>query len=148
MAMTVNRDSINALRRLFAVEYGSPTARLDQSMPFTPLTQTVEEHALREMARQDREHQQWLADLLNARGASPPPVSLPTNTAMMHYNRLHALLPTLIKEKRRIVEAYQAQSAKFDADPEAASIAGKILERHTQHIAALEAMKKEPAAKV
>jgi hypothetical protein len=134
--------AVDALRRLFAVEFACPTSRLKQSMPFLSWADTREEHPLRHIADEDREHQDWLAQLLFERGTAPPPASFATATAGMHYIRLDTLLPAFVQAEREVLAAFQAAAPALADDPDAARVVARIIARHTEHLATFQALEK------
>lgn len=136
-------QTIEALHRLFTAEFRCPTARWRQATPYIEWNDTHEETAIRAIAAEDREHLAWLAELLLARGSSPPPASYATDTAHIHYVQLQALLPRLIRAERELIAAYQSAGAALADDPEAARRVSEITGQHTRHLETLQRLSQQ-----
>lgn len=141
------QQAIHALRNLYRAEFRCPTGRFEQASPFVTWADTQDEFALRDVAREDREHLAWLVDLLIQHAGGPPPVSLATNAAAAHYNRLEALLPQMIRDEQELIAAYQSASPALTDLPDAAAVAGRILQRHARHLETIQRLERRaPAA--
>lgn len=134
--------TIKTLQALYNAEHRCPTARLDQSMPFVAMADTDEAVVLHEIAAQDREHLHWLADLLVRRDSAPPPANYATDSAAQHYLRFDTLLPQWVRAEKALISTYQQAAPRLAADGEASRQVARIMSRHNEHLAALEALEK------
>ncbi|NOX58581.1 MAG: hypothetical protein GXP29_06955 [Planctomycetes bacterium] len=102
--------------------------------------------SLSAMAAEEMQCQKNVAQLLDSLDATPGPRRVQASTGAMPYTDVHALLPRLIEDKKRLV-AYCREVASAVSDNSAASeCISAVAYRHNEHLAALEKMAERQAS--
>jgi len=136
---------IRTLQTLYEAEHRCPTIRLEQSAPFINWRGAAEEVTLRGLATDDREHLEWLAEMLVERDSAPPPAGYAIHSAGQHYVRLDSLLPQWVRSERNLIAAYQQAAPRLAGDADASRRVARIMSRHGAHLATLESLERAAA---
>lgn len=139
MAAADPQAAVRALNRLLQAEYASVLRRLGESTPFISWASADESQALADMIQQESEHiERLISAILDLRGV-PAPRRVDTSSAEIHYCELHSLIPRILADKQHLIGCYEQALADLKGSP-AASVAGRILTRHRQHLEALQSL--------
>lgn len=113
----MNREGLaEELNRLLAMETHSLSRHLEEATPYlSPRTYKLWRRIARAI-HADTDHADRLSHLIDRLELPLKPAGFDTDVASLHYARLETLLPHLIEEKRRQVEAYDRAIEHASAD--------------------------------
>lgn len=131
----INRQALaDELNQLLATETRSLARHLEESPPYvTPATYRIWQ-SLRSLAAQSRAHAQRLSELLSTLELSERPLPFSSDVARFHYTALEVLLPELIREKNRQINAYQRALEHAHSDALVESGLSSLLEENCQQL--------------
>ncbi len=126
------------LDALVHAERRSLLPRLHESTVFVSWASAAEADAVRIMVAEEREHVNWLVDLINELGESPTPCTFDIHSATFHYMGLSYVLPMVLSNKKQLLQTYEHRAAGAAADARAAALVSRIQARHQAHLRTLE----------
>lgn len=141
-----NETLVRTIDNLRACEQASLLQRFAEAEAYTTSRDTEEAAALEQMIEQERSNIRRLVELLDWLDATPGPRRVRASTGDLHYNKLHALVPRLIEDKKQLIACYESASTVAAADPRAADLVATILGTHREHLKRLEKLVSQPAS--
>lgn len=129
---------IQTVDQMHAIEGASLILRTSESSGFVDHDDVTAAAELSAFAAQQREHLRWLAQLLDELDATPGPRRVNAASADLHYNRIEAILPRLITDKKNLIAQYERAAARVASEPRAADLFAHIIARHRDHLTRLE----------
>jgi hypothetical protein len=131
---------IEILNELFALEAENLLPRIAESTVFISWASTDDARVVERMIVEDRENRALLASTIRDIGGEILPVWGPIDSGNMHFLDLGFLLPRVVEDHRRLVEAYESAAPQVSAVGIAAEVVGKIAECHRGHTEQLSAL--------
>lgn len=129
---------IDEIDRLYGLESAALILRLSESAAYIKPQDTRDAMTLDHMAADQREHLQWIADLLDTLDATPGPRRVNTLSADLHYNRIETLVPRLVDDERQLQSHCEQIARLVVGEPRAADLCSRIAARHRAHVDQLE----------
>lgn len=138
--MAINAQALaDELNRLLATETRSLVRHLDEAKPYlTPKTYRIW-NQVEAMSHASAEHSQRLSALFEALEMVPRPIGYPAEVANYHFLTLSSLLPLLIQEKRKQIEAYSRAIDHAAGDPRVHDELAALLTENREQLRSLEA---------
>ncbi len=137
-------DTAKAVAALRAEEGASILQNLVASSAFVTYARARDAAAIRQMAEEERMHQQWLDDLLDQLDATPGPRRFRTHAGELNYHRIETAIPKLIADKKHLIRLYECAVPHVADDPYAARLIADITARHRDHLRRLEELQHSP----
>jgi len=132
--------TIDQLNELLALESHCMIKRLGEAAPFVAWAAAEDVPALEEMVTEQSEHQRRLVEALTLLDGVPQPAVGDTLSGGLHYLDIHYLLPQVIAEKQKLIEAYRRVIDKLPADAPVRPALTANLANHQSQLARLQAM--------
>lgn len=138
--MTNYTPVIAVLNELLAAEQQNIAPRLFESTLFVSRLDVEAYDMACAMAQACREHCAALTELILDLGGQPAPRPADTSTADLHFLELHYVLPRLIADQQALERKYAFAAPRVAAEPRAAVLIGRILERHRRDLAQIQSL--------
>lgn len=135
-----DEDVIGLLNDLLELESRSLVTRLGEARPFVGWAAAEDGPILQQMVDQEADHQRRLAEAIEALDGVPRPARNDTLSAGLHYLNVQYLLPQIVEEKQRLIQAYRQAADNTPTDGPAAVVVANILARHQGHLERLQQM--------
>lgn len=133
-----NRATVGILNELLALEQRSLAVRLLESTVFVSRLAVEDLKIVQQMAIAGRQHAAWLADVLQTHGSVPGPRIADAQSADLHFQELHQLLPRLVTDRRALIRKYELAANHLGANPDATGVVARILDQHRRELASLQ----------
>jgi len=137
--------AVERLNDLLVVEGQGLLGRLHELHPFIDLSDAAAAGVLRQVADRQQEHLRALAETILRLDGVPRPRQPDMSTARVHYLSLRYLLPYLVGDLRRRIDAYGRAATELAGQPLAAETVGRILAEHQADLERLEALAQSSA---
>ncbi len=142
--MSDDRRIAGLLEELYTAERGHLLLRVPEIAAYADRRQAVHLRTVRQMAREAREHLDWLAEAAEACGAGLPPAPAQAGTGHLHYLELRTLLPRLIEGTSRLLQRYRECAAiTAGGDQQVDEVLTRIAGRHQVHLDTLTGIQAE-----
>jgi len=133
--MSDDRRIAGLLEALYAAERGHLLLRVPEIAAYADRHEAVHLRTVRQMAREAREHLDWLAEAAEACGAGLPPAPAQAGSGHLHYLDLRTLLPRLIESTSRLLQRYRAcADLTAGGDHRVDEVLTRIAGRHQVHL--------------
>ena len=136
---------VDILNELLTAEHQSVARRLLESTVFIPRSAISGFESLQQMARDNREHTEWLTGLILELGGEPGPRFADLTSADLHYQDFHHALPRLTSGHEALMRKYSLAAGRVDSEPQAGELVSRILARHREHADTLKQLGERPA---
>jgi len=131
---------IAVLNELLIAEQQNLAPRLFESTLFVSRLDVEAYNVVRAMAEACREHCAALTELILDLGGQPAPRTGDVTTADLHFLELHYVLSRLIAEQRFLESKYAIAAPRVSAEPRAAALVSRVLDRHRRDLARIESL--------
>lgn len=130
-------ETLAVLNELLLREECSLPYRFVESTLFVSSASLDDLDVLRSMVAASKEHAARLVSVMADLGGTPAPRVGDLATADLHFQELHRVLPRLIADQERLVEAYRIAAGRVGPHPRATALVGEIIQRHEADLDAL-----------
>jgi hypothetical protein len=127
------------LNRLFAAESTSLLPRLAELSPFASAEAEPSFELIQRIARESREHCEWLIEAIESAGGCVRPVSPDPRSGNLHYLSIEALVPLARRSLQELIAVYAAAAQERLVSVSAADLVARILARHQADLKELQA---------
>lgn len=132
--------TIDVLNQLYAAEMQGVLPRLTDLQISASPGNAAQALPLRRVAAQSLEHREWLVEALDAADGALWPASMDVSTAMLHYLSVRTILPMVIHDIERRLEAYDRAAQSRPLLPEAVGAISRISRRYSDTLAQLRSL--------
>lgn len=129
---------IDILNELLAEERTATIHRLLESTVFVSQLSIEDAREVQRMAKESREHAEWLTRLILECGGSPRPPRRDMRSADLHFQDLHRLLPRAARDHENLIRKFTRASSHAGSEPRATDLISRILARHRSHLDTLQ----------
>ena len=133
-----DRATVGILNELLALERRSLPVRLLESTVFVSRLAVEDLVMVKKMARAGEQDAAWLADAILQRGGAPSPRVADAQSADLHFQELHQLLPRLVTDRQALIRKYELAAGRLGANPDAAAVISRILDHHRRELTLLQ----------
>ncbi len=144
-----NEEVVERLNQLLQLESSGLLTRLEQVQPFVEWADAAAVPLFKEIVADEEDFRRLLTEAILAVDGVPAPPAPDAASAAVHYLDARYLLPRLIEDEQRRIAVYERLAGQFPPGSPAGPTVSGILERHRQHVAALQELQRklaEPAA--
>jgi hypothetical protein len=127
-------EAVRALEDLLVAESRSLAARLAEANPYLGWESGVDTLLVSQIIKDQRRHQERLAEVILALGGVPRAVPPDTRSARLHYVDAGYILPLLVEEERRLIALYDGAAPRVAKEPAASAVVARNRSSHAGHL--------------
>lgn len=124
------QTQVDILNELLALEEECLPDRLVESTLFISRLAVEDAQTVQDMVAVSREHAAGLSELIDQLDGTPGPRIVFADSADLHYQELHFVLPRLLREHEALIRKYESAARQLPPDTSAFALVDRILRRH------------------
>ena len=132
-------STVGILDELLSIEQSSLAVRLMDATVFVSGVSVDASNLLQRLAVGANENVARLSSLIVDLGGTPGPRRVHVGLGEPHFLDVQSMFPQLAADQEAMIRSYERAAEHLAAEPSAAALAGGILERHREELAALSA---------